>query len=229
MAIRELGSLLKHECLWMPMAVLKASTIKTIRGQWLQCLRVLLRSMLMDEHNVREGVHIPDLGLIFMRLSNILGDADALRQCWSAKGSSGTMPTLEALNVCNNRHMSLAPYDPSGTFVTIAETNMDKIHFATNDDIWYKSDLLQGMVASGAFSQAAIKAKETSIGLNANINKDLTPLVRPMDCNTHDSTHIFFSDGLCNTELDLLLPKLVAKGITFTILRNFMAADFRRP
>ena len=130
--------------------------------------------------------------------------------------------------------MSLVPYDSSGTFVTIAETSMSRIHFATNDDIWYKSDLLEGMVSSGAFSKAAIKAKkETSVGLNANHygllqDKDLRPLVRPMDCNTHDSTHIFFSDGLCNTELDLLLPKLAEKGITFPILRAFMQADFRQ-
>ena len=108
-AIRELGSLLKHECLWMPVAVLKASTIKNIRGQWSHCLRVLLRSILIDGDNIREGIHVPDIGVIFFRLSNILGDADALRLCWSAKGSSGTMPTLEALNVCNDRHMSLVP------------------------------------------------------------------------------------------------------------------------
>ena len=218
----------------MTLAVLKASTIKTIRGGWSQCLRVLLRSMLIDGDNVREGIHVPGIGVIFFRLSNILGDADALRQCWSAKGSSGTMPTLEALNVCNNRHMSLVPYDSSGTFVTIAETDMSRIQFATNDDIWYKSDLLEGMVSSGAFSKKAIKDKETSIGINANQDgllqdKELRAYVRPMDCNTHDSTHIFFSDGLCNTELDLLLPKLVAKGITFTTLKDYMAADFRRP
>ena len=29
-------------------------------------------------------------------------------------------------------------------------------------------------------------------------DKDSRPLVRAMDCNTHDSTHIFFSDGICN-------------------------------
>ena len=67
-AIRELGSLLKHECLWMPLAVLKTSTIKTIRGQWSHCMKVLLRSMLMDEDNVREGLLIPDIGIVFMKL-----------------------------------------------------------------------------------------------------------------------------------------------------------------
>ena len=144
------------------------------------------------------------------------------------------MPTLEALNVCNNRHMSLVPYDPSGTLVTIAETNMSRIHFATNDDIWYKSDLLEGMVSSGAFSKKAIKDKETSIGINANQDgllqdKELRAYVRPMDCNTHDSTHIFFSDGLCNTEVDLLLPTLAERGITFAVLRGYMAADLHRP
>jgi len=45
-AVRELGSLLQHECLWMTVAVLRASTIKTIRGKWSHCLKVLLRNML---------------------------------------------------------------------------------------------------------------------------------------------------------------------------------------
>ena len=81
-AMRELGSLLKHECLWMPLAVLKASTIKTIRGQWSHCLKVLLWSILLDEHPVpHDGLLIPDIGIVFTELSNILGETDAKRQC----------------------------------------------------------------------------------------------------------------------------------------------------
>ena len=110
-AVRELGSLLKHECLWMPVAVLRASKIKTIRGKWSHCLKVLLRNMLLDEDNVRDGLLVPDIGVVFMKLGNILGDADALRQCWSAKGAGGIFPAIETLNVCNTRHNRYIRYD----------------------------------------------------------------------------------------------------------------------
>ena len=99
-AIRELGSLLKHERLWQTLAAIEASTIKTIRGQWSHCFKVLLRSLLMDEHNVREGLLIPDIGIVFMKLPNILGDADALRQCWSAKRSLGKRPMIDDVGIC---------------------------------------------------------------------------------------------------------------------------------
>ena len=233
-AVRELGSLLKHECLWMPVAVLRASIIKTIRGKWSHCLKVLLRNMLLDEGNVRDGLLVPDIGVVFMKLANILGDADALRQCWSAKGAAGIFPTIETLNVCNVGPKSLVPHDTTGTFVTIAEVDIARFQFCSNDDIWYKSDVLEGMATSAHFTKAAVEEKATSVGLNVNPHgllqdRELRPLVRPMDCNTHDSTHIFFSDGLCNTEVDLLLPKLAAHGITFAVLRAYVSADFRRP
>ena len=122
-AARELGSLPKHECLRMPVAVLRASTIKTTRGKWPHCLKVPLRSMPPDEDNVRDGLLVPDIGVAFTKLANILGDADALRQCWSATGAAGIFPATETPNVRNTGPQSPVPHDTTGTFVTIAEVD----------------------------------------------------------------------------------------------------------
>ena len=53
--------------------------------------------------------------------------------------------------------------------------------------------------------------------------------MRPTDCNTHDPTRIFFPDGPRNTEVDPLLPKPAAHGITSAVPRAHVSADFRRP
>ena len=89
---KDWGSImLRHDAMWLPIAVLRTKEIKKVRGGWPSALRLLLRQLLLGDGNIRTGVPIPALGIVlYIKVSNVLADEDALKQVWSSMGANGT-------------------------------------------------------------------------------------------------------------------------------------------
>ena len=235
-AIKNLGATyLKHERFWIPVAICRTNIVKQVPGKWSQMLKIVLRSILLDEPNVRCGVPLQCLNqnLVFFKVTNLLGDEDGLRQGWSHKGAAGVFPCMTCLNVCSCGARSVVRPDER-FFVDIACTDETQFRRCEDSDVWHKVDLLAALVHRVTKTQ--LEAKETALGLNHNpegllLDVELRPFVRPITVQTHDPTHVFFSDGLCNTELNLLLPKLaeLEPPVTVEILLIYLSAAWKLP
>ena len=233
---REFDIYLKHEAVWLPVSVVRTSLIKQIVGGWSKCLRVLMRSLLVDEGNLRHGVTIYALDnlVLFAKLGNLLADEDGMRQAWSAKGSAGIDPVVEVLNMSNVGAKTLVSPGDS-YFLDLSCPDVKRFKLATDSDIWFKVDLLARMSRSPLITKAALKSKQIAVGMNHNPEGLLLDLglrsadVSPMRISTHDATHIYLSDGNCHTEVDLLLPRFELHGITFEHLRAYFGADWCVP
>ncbi len=54
-------------------------------------------------------------------------------------------------------------------------------------------------------------------------------MLEPIGRLIHDPMHVFFSNGICRRELELLLPKLATVNVGFQELRSWLAAAFKTP
>ena len=233
-SIREFGpGLLKHESMWVPLGVIRRNIIKKVPGGWSHVLRLLLRRLLLDEGNLLLGYPMRFLSgsLVFCSLSHILGDEDALRQAWAAKGSGGVFPCMECHNVSGIGAKSCVREDDDFV-VDIGCTDVQRFRRRSNEELWLQVDTLSR--SKPYLSQAEFAKQEISMGLVLNEqgllrDEALRPYCRPMDVQTHDPTHLLFADGICCTELNLLLPRLLAAGVSFELLDQFMNADWSQP
>lgn len=236
MAIKNLGpTYLKHERYWFPIAICRTNIIKHVPGKWSHMLKVLLRSMVLDAPSIRAGVPLRCLqhGLVFFKISNILGDEDALRQGWSHKGANAVFPCMSCHNVCNKGARSVVR-DNDPFFVEIGATDVSKFRRCTDSELWHKVDVLAA--AKGRLTRAEFDRKEMGFGLIHNDDgllqdRELRPFIRPMELQTHDPTHVLFADGICNTELTLLLPVLekCRPALTLEMLHTYFTAAWKLP
>jgi len=235
-SIGNLGSTyLKHERFWFPIAICRTNIIKHVPGKWSHMLRILLRSILIDTPSVRSGVPLRCLNqaLVFFKVSNLLGDEEGLRQAWSHKGANGVFPNMTILNVCNKGAKSVVR-EGEEFFVDIGCTNVEHFRRCTDHEIWHKADLLAAL--HSRLSRTEFEKKEIGFGLNHNefgllLDESLRPFIRPISVQTHDPTHILFADGMCNTELNLLLPVLeqCQPPLTIEMLNTYLTACWTMP
>ena len=229
--------ILKHECAWIPLAVLRTEVIKLLQGGFSCALKELLLVMFAGAGNVTEGFvvtpAVPADGgplMLFLKLQNLLADELGLKMLWSSKGANGLFPCFCCANVTAGGDKGLAEDDADGFLVTIREADVSKFQLHTNEDHWTKADTLTAM--RPRLNNTDFQQLERSLGLNYNPDgllwcTALRPHVLPADVHTYDPTHSFICDGWVNTELGLLLRRLREQGVTFTELRVFMGADWR--
>ena len=73
-----------------------------------------------------------------------------------------------------------------------------------------------------------------AMGLNHNANgpllcQELRPYVCPAKGNAYDPMHCFFSNGVVQADLQLMMEQFVAAGILWEDLHSFCQADWRLP
>jgi hypothetical protein len=226
-SIKDFGEImLKHEAMWLPLATLRTNKIKILKGGWANAFRHLLRRLLLGEDNIRIGVPICSLGLvIYFKVSNMLADEDALKQVWSSMGANGTFPAVELQNVTALPPRGLI----ADTFVDLSCTDVSKFMYNTNEFVWEKVDVLRNLANDPTCTVANLGLLETGYGLHHNEegilqDHELRPHFPPVDVTTHDPQHAFFCDGLCHTELNLIIASIQQHGISFDHIRACLAS-----
>ena len=230
---KDWGSImLRHDAMWLPIAVLRTKEIKKIRGGWPTALRQLLRHLLLGEGNIRLGVPIPALGIVlYIKVSNIIADEAALQQVWSSTGANGSFPAIELENVTAMPPRGLV----APSLMDISCTDVSRYKYNSNEMIWGKVDVLAAMANDPSIGKGTLESLETGYGLHHNPDgilqdHEIRPHLPPADVTTHDGMHALFSDGLCQTEVNLALHELQAVHVQFNHVRNFFAdADFQQP
>lgn len=226
--IKELGPrFLKDEFMWLPVAVIRSTRMKTIPGGASACFRILFQRW-FEVDKISEGFTL-DLGVpgtrhatFFLRLGNVVADGDAYRAIWSAKGASGKLPCLVCRNVLSERVAS-------DYLVHISCPDPDRLDPASNEDIWEKADFLSE--SRGILSKPAFDRQQMVAGLTYNEDgllwcQGLRQHVRPVDCITFDAMHVTVSNGIAQNETALLLSAMSTVGIKWQSLRAFAEADW---
>ena len=229
-AIQELGpDYLKHECLWMPIAVLRSSVSKQVSGGISACLKSLFRHLFLQCRIAEDGI-VVDLGIpetrharLFFALGSLVADGDALRAIFLAKGAAGNLPCLACKNVLTRRV-------DSEYLVHISEPDTRRFDLASNEDIWEKVDRLAE--AKEGLTRASFDDLQMAYGLNYSADglledRELRPYFKPRDALTYDAMHILLSNGMVQTELGLVFTAFKAAGVQWDALRRYADAGWQ--
>ena len=228
-SIKEFGpGILKHECAWVPIAVLRTNILKHVPCGWSRCVKIKLQQMFTGDGNLRLGFSLVclDLEIISITLGNIIADEACLQCIWSIKGYSGTMPCMECFNVSNVGAKSIVDAsDPHGFIVDISCTDIRRFRRKKNVDVWEQMDKL--ILQKGVLGVGAFESLQQEYGMNYNPDgllaaKDLRAICPPIDVQTHDPCHVVFANGIAAKELTMMVGKLINTGVKFADLDAYV-------
>jgi hypothetical protein len=211
----------RHESIWLPLAVLRSSIAKKLAGGVSCCLAVIMRRLMISEELSTKGICL-DIGAeggghaqLFFRLSNVVADADGHRALWCVSGAAGKLPCPMCLNVVND--------DVPGT-VHMRCPDVARFQLARDTDWWNKAGRL---TAASAGTKKHLSDLQTAMGLRfapTGVLWDLAlrPFVSPTSSFTYDGMHILLSNGLCQTEVDLILQRAVLEGLDMSSVEAYI-------
>ena len=241
--IVEMGLALRSESAWLPLAVLRASESKCLRGGFAAAARAMLRSLLLGCESVATcGVPIATDGqprVFYFRLCRIIGDEVATKAVFDSKGFSGIKCcSMGCKNVVRLRRVdgvatSLEQYQEDDYLVTVACADPTKFDLMTDDDVWRSHDLLAAAANRGA-TRAELDELQTALGFSLNphgvlADVELRAHVLPRTCLLRDSMHVTLANGLMGLEIGLLLRALAdsVPNFSFAVLRTLAGAPWR--
>lgn len=237
-SFREFGaSILCKEEAWIPLAVLRSTVAKNVKGQLSCATRHLLRRLFAEDDGLSTGVILNvicagrrEQVIICAKLGNIVADEAALKAIFSSKGAAGLLPCFKCRNVVSQA--DLAASDASRYLVDMQAIDTSKFDLASNEDYWEKTDILtqrHNVPPKYRFDelQKALGLTYNPFGILADI--ELREFVQPVDTHTYDSMHISFSNGIGQDEIGLMLDSIKPLGIRWEHVREYMDAAWQWP
>jgi len=231
----ELGPELLCKCeFWFTIAVARTVMIRQVEGGWSRMLRDLVRAAFIGPETFESGVLIY-LGLprlFFARMSNVIADEAALKEAYDSKGASG----LRCCPGCKNvmlRGSDVASRDASGYLVEFTCSDLDKLDWASDEDMFGAIDLL--LASKGTMGVGAFDRLEKSSGFNHNphglfADLELRTHCRPASILTFDPMHCLWSNGVVGVEVHCLLSKMRENTkLGWRDLQMFCKADWSFP
>lgn len=211
------GYLLAKEELWTTVSVLKHTKVDAIKGGLSAVCRALLHHLFDSQSEV---VQVKDgVWLLRLRLSELLGDADAMRALYSAKGTSGVRPCVKCTNVLYKR---AAQNVPAG-YVTILCSNAALFREMSDELCWKIIDHLRNVSAAG--NKGKLEEEETVHGFNWEPEGVLADTslrgVVTLSHGTGDSMHIFYSNGTAAFEVGRFLDACQQHGLNLDNLQAY--------
>lgn len=209
---------LHEEVNWICVAIMKNTVVDKVSGGLSAASRALIHHLFDSQVEV---VQIQEqTWLLKLKLSNLLGDADAMRAIFCAMGAGGVRPCLKCTNCMYKRqaHTML----PAG-FATIAESNFALFKPMKNELLWKIVDYLKSVAETRP--KSVRDAEETLHGLHWEPNGLLADVtlrgtVLPSH-GTGDAMHIFFSKGTAALEVGLFMEAGKGENIQLARLQAF--------
>ena len=209
----EYGKYLYNDQLWMHICSIRASHIKTIDGGYSAVFKNVAGLFFREPYDLRLGVQLrlPAAGtsrFLFAEIGGVVSDEAALKQMWSCKGSSGSLPCFLCQNVVAHSS-SLDLHDSTGTLVPSCTTNYSQCIPNRSQAVLEKARLLS--TQNPLLSNADFKTLEQTVGLTFNPQGALwdatfqTYLKQGcVEVTGFDFMHVLFV-GCWNTEVGYLL------------------------
>ena len=197
----EFGDIIRNEQAWLPLAVLRHDAAAALEGGLSGALRLIFRLFFQSLH--AGYVLKPSSPTVFLyRVGNLLADEDANRASWACKGASGVRPCFACKNVVLKGYAK-----HHQVLVDLDEDDASKFALMSDQEWFEVADHLTRQ--SAVLKKSALEALEKSVGLNfvpagLMFDAEIREVVRPTS-TTFDAMHVWFSNGICNTELQIFL------------------------
>ena len=225
-------SLLHHTFLsirsWIPVAAIPHGDLSQCRGGIGAATAAFLRRWDQDglevPFDVAPGVRAS------IQLKAFISDGDSQRAAFSAKGSAGLKPCIFCANVLK-RGCAAAETDPN--FVTVAEHDMTKFHLYVACEL--KAALVAWLDRKPSMTKQEIDLRERCLGFRLDMDGiwscEAARRQLSIDMALNDAMHCYFSTGIINTEIVLLLEQAykTTKIKTNDLLETMKSAGWCRP
>ena len=230
---------LMQEWAWLICGVFHSGNMKLIEGGLAWCLTTVLRLFFAPDGGALATtgatlVFGPGRSVrVFFRYRGLIADEEALHMCLGVKGSSGNRICLKCKNVLR-KASGYADNDPYFVCQGCADPRL--FDLATDEELFYAADTLAAakpMASSGNF-----KLLEKAYGLHyirtgPLYDLDLRPFFKPISGTRFDPCHVWFSNGIVQTELQCFFSsvqsELGPKTCTFSDLEAVCSSDWRFP
>ena len=223
----DFGEALQQSDAWLPIGMLRTAQSKLLAGNFAAAFAGLIRSLDPLE---TATVVLPTAGprLIRATVHNHLGDEAALKRGLDVKGSAGTLPCIKCRNVMYSRAVAAA----DDYIITIACGSPTRFDLQRDEDVWSLADRLARQ--AGRVTKRVLAEEEQVAGINYNPRSVLfdglcRERLRPIGTLTYDSMHIWFSGGIANEELLLLMGKLNSIGVSWEMVGRWFRSSFQYP
>jgi hypothetical protein len=210
LSVIEFSRALSCEHLWIPIAGLLSTKMKTLSGTCSQAHRVLMEAAVSDQLGIcNSGILLVIDGvptLVTAVMEEPIADELGLKSIYEVKGASGVRPCLKCTNVFMKSHAFSAL--PGNVDITCT----DKASFSPMEDadLYNASDVLQE--SAQVISKHKLGKLETVWGMNYCPDGVLQSAVlrnrmSPTRCR-YDRMHVFESGGITELEIALLVESL---------------------
>ena len=231
----EYDRFIHHECMWYHLCAIRSSHIRKVKGGVSQLFKKLVCLFFSAPADLRLGIQMtlppgPE-GLssslfLFGCFGTLVADEVALKQCWSFKGSSGTLPCFRCSNVV--AHSSrLDLHDSSGSLVPSCVVSFASCRLHTNDSV--KANAAQLTAQFPVLNKSQFEKLEQSIGLTfcpdgALWSGSCLEMVNGIvDRTSFDWMHCYLVSGIWNSEIGLLLDSIQGE-ISNTMIHEFLSS-----
>lgn len=166
-SFEELDTGTSCEDCWFVLTCVRSNALKQIKDGWSQLFRVAVEKFFESPMNVANGVmlQIQNHGphLFFAKVGLVIGDEQAVKNCWASKGASGSMPCFFCANI-TLRGLDLWANDSTGYLRSHTEVDVSKLQFLSDRNLKERVQFLKDQV--GQVSGAAFAKMEQALGLN---------------------------------------------------------------
>ena len=198
----QLKDCLESQRAWLPVAAITHDQLSEAAGGIAAATAAFLRHW--DHEQLESFFPIAPDVKVKVELKFFISDLDSQRAAMAAKGSAGLKPCLFCMN-CIARYAGDSCSDDS--FRTVEEHDMSRFQQYERNDL--ETYILQWMALAEHMPKCDRDLRERCLGFN--LDKDSLwgcPRSRALlhiDKIQNDSLHCYFSNGICNSEIILIL------------------------
>lgn len=215
-SIAELGNFCGDEDFWLHILAVRTSEVKKMKSGTAQLFKLVVENFFAAPYSVQHGVLLP-LGedqrvMWYGKMSIILGDEVALKNCLSFKGAAGLMPCPLCRNVCQ-WSSGLHIHDRAGFLIPHTECNTDLMVPHTANSI--REVMTHLRTQHGVLNKSQFDSLEKSLGLlyqpeGAMYDDQFHSrfLHGPLGSLQFDWMHCYCVSGAMNHEIGLMLESL---------------------
>lgn len=213
---------------WVPVGCISQLQCNQVQGNLSAVHRVFIDALAAQ--NLDQEFHLQDDLSISMSLDIMICDMEGQRAALCAKGSAGLKPCAFCVNVLAKDATATAE---AGSFVTIAESNFNL--FQQHSQRSLEDYMATYIPQLENMTKATKELRERCLGYNLSTDgmwaSPTCCKVLPLEKFCNDSMHLYYANGICCVEINLLVAKVFqVTGMSVeNLLQAVKHADWKRP